>query len=515
MAGNNIYRDKGNIVDPDRYITRDIETEVIARLLASNYSTQSIVGMQKVGKSTLAYDCLTDKAYELFEDEKIVVVDMNMAIYEDPEAFLVDIAQKTYNQLELFDGLKGNRLIQVKLDELLKKKIRSNSGQVILQFFEVVKSIMKYRVVCIVDEFDKSRTLFANYKEGFQVLHDLTYIPKNRVAFLFLSRRMVEELEKFVGFDVSNFANVMDTTFLAPYSDKELALYFEKMAETGVTVDDEVKERFVSYTGGYPYWMDKLAEMYVSNPASSIDDLYKSQELDFFKLYEGLLELLKDQGLDRTLYEVVLGPRGEAFVPDKIRALEKYGIIKNMGYGSYDALSKNFRQYLIMNEGTLEFSPMWNRTEKLLKKTICVQFTKAYGDNWSEIVFSKYTAPEYEAKEDAAYKGIADLVREGQDVIDKMIRNTDRFTVSPEKANFIYGGTTTLLAEMIINEYDLFEEVFQMPRKKFARTMYEIIGIRNPYQHNNDDMLNEDYAQDQSQTLDSLYHILEAFNNKN
>ncbi len=508
MVENNIYRDKGLIVSKERYIHRDIEKTVIDNLLdIDNYGSQSIVGMQRIGKSSLAYNCLREISEQLFLDKRTIVIDITMSKFEDSETFFTTIMKKTHTFLKkhaVEDGVLNDLYEMV-----LSDGIRTNGGEELLEYYNWLISQLNYKVVCIVDEFDKSKELFENYPEGFQVLRDLTYQPDNRIAFLFLSRRMVEELEKFAGYDVSNFANVLTTHFLSVYSDEELAKYFDILKKTGVPVTKEVEEEYLKYTGGYPYWMDILSSFYLDNNRSSVKEVYEDHELEFFKLFDGLMDLLKDQGLLNTLYQIVLGPLGEEATRDKILALCNYGIVKDDG--EYMPISPLFREYMIMKERTVDFYPLWNRAEKMLRKTICICLSKEYGENWASDVYSKYTSPEFEQPR-KGNKPVASLFREAQKLIEKMKRNHSMFDISEEEYNFVYGGTTSLLAEVIIQEYDrCFKDVFLMPIEEFRNVIYSIISVRNPYDHNNDQLIRVSSKQEGTSKIKQLVALMDKY----
>lgn len=510
MAENNIYRDKGLIVSKERYIHRDIEKTVIDSLLdEDNFGSQSVVGMQRIGKSSLAYNCLREISEQLFSEKRTIVIDITMSKFEDSETFFTTIMKKTHMFLKkhaVEDGVLNDLY-----DMVLTDGIRSNGGEELLEYYNWLISQLEYKVVCIVDEFDKSKELFEAYPEGFQVLRDMTYQPDNRIAFLFLSRRMVEELEKFAGYDVSNFANVLTTHFLSVYSDDELATYFDKLRETGVTVTKEVEEDYLRYTGGYPYWMDILSSFYLDDSSSSVKTVYEEHELEFFKLFDGLMDLLKDQDLLNALYQIVLGPMGEDATRDKILALCNYGIVKEKENGEYLAVSPLFREYMIMKERTIDFYPLWNRAEKLLRKTICVCLGKVYGENWASKVYSKYTTSEFEQPR-RGNKPVASLFREAQNLIERMKRNHSMFDIGEDEYNFVYGGTTSLLAEVIIQEYDrCFKDVFLMPLEDFRNTIFSIISVRNPYDHNNDQLIRASSKQEGASKIKQIVELMNKY----
>lgn len=508
----NIYRNKGAIISGDRYVHRDIERNVIGNLLdPDNFSSQSVVGMQKIGKSSFAYNCLRNKREELFESERTVVIDITMSTYQDSENFFLAIMKKT-NMFLLKQGIDEPVLKEL-YETVLAEEIKTNGGEVLLEYFNWVVSQMQYKIICVVDEFDKSKDLFLEYPEGFQVLRELTYQPDNRIAFLFLSRRMVEELERFVGYDVSNFANVLTNNFLAVYSDDELKQYYEILASTGVDVSDKVKSGYKRLTGGYPYWMDILSAYYLDEVSEGItlEQVYENHELEFYKLFDGLFALLEDQGLLNTLYQVILGPMGEDATKDKILALCNYGIIEEGKGESYTALSSKFREYMIMKERTIDFYPLWNRAEKLLRKTICFCLAEEYGNGWADLIYTKYTQSQYEQQRQGN-KPVAALFQEGKRLIEKMKRNHAMFEISDDENNFVYGGTTSLLAEVIVQEYErCFKSVFLMSLDDFRNSIYSIISVRNPYDHNNDQLIKRASKQEGAAKIKSMITLMEDF----
>lgn len=510
MAENNIYRDKGSIVSESRYIHRDIEKIVINNLLdENNFGSQSVVGMQRIGKSSLAYNCLRKSAEQLFNESHTIVIDITMSKFEDSETFFTMMMKKTHMFLKKH-GIDDPVLTDL-YDMVLEDGIRSNGGEELLEYYNWLISQLEYKVVCVVDEFDKSKDLFRDYPEGFQVLRDLTYQPDNRIAFLFLSRRMVEELERFAGYDVSNFANVLTTHFLTVYTEPELNSYFDKLKETGVEVTEEVEKEYIEYTGGYPYWMDILSSFYLDGNNSSIKQVYEEHELEFFKLFDGLMDLLKDQDLLNTLYQIVLGPMGEDATRDKILALCNYGIVKEDENGEYIPLSLKFREYMMMKEQTIDFYPLWNRAEKLLRKTICKGLSQKYGVDWANIIYSKYTTPEYEQKR-KGNKPVAALFKDAQGLIEKMKRNRSMFEISDDEYNFVYGGTTSLIAEVIVQEYEqCFKDVFLMSLDEFKNVIYPIISVRNPYDHNNDQLIRTSTKQEGAAKIKQIIELTDRY----
>ena len=142
----NIYADSGNIIFSGRYIHRtDNERTVCSRLLDNeSYGSVGLVGMQRVGKSSIAYNTIIRHKEELLK-RQILVIDLVMYNYKSPQAFFTAIAEKAYDVLDDLD------LIQPKLERRYKRAMETDveetGGERIRAFFRTVVTDLGYRVV--------------------------------------------------------------------------------------------------------------------------------------------------------------------------------------------------------------------------------------------------------------------------------------------------------------------------------------------------------------------------------
>nr|MCR5156386.1 hypothetical protein [Butyrivibrio sp.] len=347
---NNPYADSGSIISSDRYIIRS-ETERIveSRLIGNDsYGSVGVVGMQRMGKSSLANHVLTCKKKELLQ-KHIMVIYMSMYDYRTPQAFFTSMVEKAFDILE--DNGETSSKIERRFNRAMDASVIETGGERVRSFFEVVVSDIGYRVICIVDEFDYVKKLFEEYPEGFFVLRELAYQPHNKIGFLFLSRRLMAELEGGFGYDVSNFSGIMFDCYLTPYNEKEQEQYFEILKSTGVPVTDKVIKDYGEITGNMPYWMDLLSMHYVDSYAAGegkeLYQIFDENEETFYKEFGRMFELLKEQNLLNALYQLILGPVGDEATPQNIKRLENYGIIQKTDKG-YETISRYFRRYLVM-----------------------------------------------------------------------------------------------------------------------------------------------------------------------
>ncbi|WP_024865946.1 ATP-binding protein [Butyrivibrio sp. FCS014] len=510
---NNPYADSGSIVSSDRYIIRsETERTVESRLIGNDsYGSVGVVGMQRMGKSSLANHLLISKKKELLQ-KHVMVINMSMYDYRTPQAFFTGMVEKTFDILEDNDVISNK--IERRFNRAMDASVTETGGERIRSFFEVVVSDLGYRVICIIDEFDYVKKLFEEYPEGFFVLRELAYQPGNKIGFLFLSRRLMAELEAGFGYDVSNFSGIMFDCYLGPYNEKEQEQYFEILKSTGVPVTDEIIEDYREITGNMPYWMDLLSMHYVESfAAGEGKNLYKifdENEETFYKEFGRMFELLKEQNLLNALYQVILGPVGDEATPQNIRRLENYGIILKSGKG-YETISRYFRRYLVMKEQTVEFYPLWNRTEKLLRAVGAQKLKEEYGESWEDAIKAKYVTPEDSPRGHSTHMTVGDHILAAQIRIEDMKKKTAIYDVDPAGINLLNGTTTGGLAEILLAEYDrCYKKVFNMKRGEFQMIINSITSARNPYDHNNDNMIRDDVKEKTIENCRTLCRLIEA-----
>ena len=84
--------------------------------------------------------------------------------------------------------------------------------------------------------------------------------------------------------------------------------------------------------------------------------------------YERFMILLDEQHLLNKLYQIVIGPADDYTISDR-RTLCDYGIISIVD-GEAVVNSQKFYEYLRMKESTVNFHPLWNKTERRLRNLL-------------------------------------------------------------------------------------------------------------------------------------------------
>ena len=111
----------------------------------------------------------------------------------------------------------------------------------------------------------------------------------------------------------------------------------------------------------------------------------------FLTLYDKLKDLLEDQELLAPLMQLTFGPVQTATRED-INILCGYGIFVPAGPDreKRKIFSESFRDYLFMLQESVEFAPLWNKTERGMRSVFTRMMFKKYGKNWLRELKNKY-----------------------------------------------------------------------------------------------------------------------------
>lgn len=477
----NIFAGYGKIVTGDLYIHRtSVEEELCNRTLNyDTYGSVSIVGMQRMGKSSLVYNTLTSRADDYY-DKGVIIVSCSMNGYADPEAFFKGIADAVYETLEDHDDVDVR--VERRYGKVKESTLKDGAVKNLESFFKLLFKSGK-RVLCVIDEFDHSRKLFKDFPEGFNILRELSYQPETNVTFVFVSRRMVAELESAA--DISTLANILGKPiYIKGYSQKELEDYYARNAAYGILLSDEDKKQIYDITGAQPYWLDILMYHYVEADADHRDfeTLFDENCGVLYTEYERTMSLLNEQQLLSKLYQIVLGPAYDYTKAD-VQKLYDYGII-DIQDEQATLKSQKFLEYMRMKEGTFDFYPLWNRTEKRLRYLMKYKLKEKYGDNWEEQIKTLYIKGTPNPHNASLEKLLTDAVRLQEKVANQKDLYIENATYSIAEAL-----TTAGLFELYVKEYPLFQDVLGMDKNKFVQIKDHLCRSRNPYQHNNDDII--------------------------
>ena len=479
---NNSFAGYGKIGTGESYIhRRELETELENRTLNyQNFGSVSVVGMQRMGKSSLAYNVFSARADEYYP-KGILITSVSMNNYSNADSFFRGIVDSVYELIDDNDGVDVR--LEKRYQRVAESKLSDGGVKSIQGFFKYLLKSQR-RVICVIDEFDYSRKIFAEFPEGFNILRELAYQPETNVTFVFISRRMVSELEASTG--ISTLANILGKPiYVKSYSDEDIRLYFSRLSKAGIRLSEDEKKELREITGYQPYWCDLIMNYYCNsvNAGISLDDVFDRNRGVLYTEYENMMKLLEEQSLLSPMFQIILGPAYD-YTQSDVQKLYDYGIV-HFENSRAKAISEKFYDYLKLREGSFDFYPLWNRTERNLRMLMKAKLREKYGENWEQRIKAAYIRP---GTDDGCQMTLSKFLRYAVDLQSRVERQTDLY-IQNASFSIVEGLTTAGLFALYIREYSLFEPVFSMTKDEFRKMTDHIAKARNPYQHNNDNLI--------------------------
>ena len=382
----NLYADTGKIIASSRYVSRsDIEKEIIDRTMGDIYGSISVVGMQRMGKSSIVNHIYTQYHDDCFE-RHIIMLSMSLNDFNSLPHFYKTIAELIIEELEDHDID-----IPQRLNSIMDKMNASDDDRVFNQltrFIKFLKKSLSYRLYIILDEFDRSRTMFKD-NSGYAQLRSLLYNSATAVTFVFVSRRMVSELEKQL--DESSLSGTLGTPiYVTPYNEEELSLYFDIAKEAGYEITISQQNDLLALMGSYPYWLDLFMYRLVDEGNQmDMNALFDRYAGVFYREFDILNSILDEQGLLMPLMQLIFGPVYDCTL-FQVKSLEDYAVIHYNDENDIMTLSPKYEAYLQSKRKDIDFAPKWHECERLLRRMLKYEYQLMYGNDWEETLINMY-----------------------------------------------------------------------------------------------------------------------------
>ena len=473
----NPFADYGRIIHGDRFIGRKIIVNNIENRIIhpNNPGNLAIIGMHRIGKSSLAHKAIIERKDNLTE-KGILPIWMGVASYDLSSGFFHALVKRCVREMKRLDWLSAT--VQELADDALEVE---DSWDEIKDFFTEVKEI-GYRMLLILDEFDHTRYLFKG-NTAFQRLRELADYPDYGFSLVLTSRRSIRDIERLAG-STSPFHNIFQVQRLAMFNDEDLKIYFSLFSSIGLQIADPARERILFYCGAHPYLLEMLGweivERFRQNREQKIDVDKAANAIlqSIFEHYDDMIRLLREDGMLNKLLQILFGPVIDVKQTD-VTELQNYGLLQPGENGTYTAYSEHFHDYLKLHERSTEFAadlwPIWRDTEKALREVITTTMFAEYGDNWIEEL----------GKGRSNLKEIFDRCREAQ----KREKGSFGDRSSQDLIDFTYPAElfTIICAKGLWQSY--FQPIFGHTPNHWEHRKQLLAKCRNPLAHNRSEVL--------------------------
>ena len=515
MNINNPFDGYGAIVSGRHFVGRREELlQLNMRVMPKEgFGNLAVVGLPRIGKSSLVWEGIMSRQNELLAD-KTIAVWFTASTMRNAAAIHKGLSKRVIEVLEKAgDSGVLDRILP--LNEKLQQC--SDMQEVEDGLREVLRCLKKcdWKVILILDEFDSVKKYMDFF--DFQFLRDISYIPEYKICLVTTSRMTIKSIESKDG-AVSNLHGTFQTLQLKCFDQPSIDDYWQwsetcwRDSKVQLPVPWKIyKQEAAFQVNRHPFLLN-IFNSYRFNEQVLKRNLSAEREIDLFNQFssmEGSLQKEKMEnpvGISSTLLDaavqLVLGPvynvtktdEKKLLLFDFLRVVPKEEKDELLGFsmgpvlpdGSCYACFSNYLTQLFSELHTYDITywAEWRETEKALRELIKVYVQQRFGDNWeTEIV--------------AAYGGRSQRWREE---FNKMKSYRDNMVRKSKKAssNLVdYTQASSVFTIFIDSDWNWFHEVLKgknpYARKDSWESKFNFLAyVRNPQAHNNEEFLTQE-----------------------
>lgn len=374
----NPFASVGSMVEGDAFIGRKNEIrDVSERLFGKEFGNVAIVGVPKVGKSSLMNQVLMSNAENLWRDNRFVVIWYTFKRLEDSESraekraifhcLINDVCRflKRHNELELLETLEEYR-------DILKDNntVWSEFEQNIKYFLEEIV-YANIRIIYCIDEFDYSKDSLR--ESEYELLREISYRSSFQIAIVTTSRRSIYDIEHYSG-GGSNFYGTFEYIYLKPFSKEEHDIQCNLVKD----ILQEDIDRLFEVHGGHPFLNALVLKNYINNQDLDFC-LYKVNQ-DVLRYYSDLFYVMEKDELADKVDKLYCGFTDGVTEEQEDYLYNCYGIFKEDKDGYIIPYCSTFDNVLRQRYRENPFRLIWPEAERSIRKSISYAMTEIYGD---------------------------------------------------------------------------------------------------------------------------------------
>lgn len=506
----NPFSDYGGIVYGERFVGRVNEINRIhQRVLGTAYGNIAIMGLPRIGKSSLAWEAIMTIKEELLTENTIAVF-FQTGSCKSSQGFFQHLVNLLDDELQFV--CEDPRY--EKFAEPIRKIIKNNSDPVefsiaVQKYFKLVKKL-GYKVIYVLDEFDSVQSIFDI--SDFQMLRELSYNPSMKICLVTCSRKTIQEIEAING-ALSNFYGTFSELRLGMFSDEDMADYWSKIPEEfGIT--DEYKSNTGYYVGRHPFLLDVFNDFCLKNGIIQLDDasLLNEIRLTLWHQFKTFQDTLQHENLLDKAVQLVIGPAYNvtSMQEEKLLKYQFINLVDNeqkvnvlgrlMGPSiegkSYVCFSDYFTVFFDKEHWeSIDYWPLWTDTEKRIRGLIKIYIKNCYSADWETELIAKFGSNKTWTERFESLK----KVRE---------RNKQLFTNASD--NLVDYTLTRDMYDIFMSVawQDWFGKVFEGPKKDWSKKFTFLADIRNPMAHNNREFISQDAIQNATEICNDIIRII-------
>lgn len=374
----NPFASAGSMVEGDAFIGRKNEIRDISeRLFGKEFGNVAIVGIPKIGKSSLMNQVLLSNIENLWRDNRFIVIWYTLKRPVEPESraekraifhcLVNDVCRflKRHNEFDLLETLEENR-------EIIKDNntVWSEFEQNIKYFLEEI-AYANIRIIYCIDEFDYSKDSLR--ESEYELLREISYRSSFQIAIVTTSRRSIYDIEHYSG-GGSNFYGTFEYIYLKPFSKGEHDLQCNLI--NGISQEDT--DRLFEIHGGHPFLNALVLKNYLNN--NNLSDCVYRVNQDVLRYYSDLFYVMEKDELADKVDKLYCGFNDGVTEEQEDYLYNCYGIFKEDKDGYIIPYCSTFDNVLRQRYRENPFSLTWPEAERSIRNSISYAMTEEYGD---------------------------------------------------------------------------------------------------------------------------------------
>lgn len=505
LNSQNPFSDNGHLIKGIRFAGRKQEIQTIRnRVIGNSFGNIAIMGMPRIGKSSLVWNALMTIREEQIKKHNIIVF-VYVGKFSSSIEFFKYLAYSVLEELRNLSEktkIEGIERLSLTYDDIKKSITDRFEFDINIEKFFKYLNRLNFRATFILDEFDRVVDLFT--EADFQNLRNISSQSEWKICLVTVSRRTIQEIELQNG-AISTLSGVFSDLRLGLFNKEDNIEYWEIVKSFDIEIADEYKKQVQYLVGCHPFLIDLynfeafnlLSNLQsVSNEPLSLK-IESELKLNLFNNFEKILILLKEENLYSKAIQLVLGPVYDVTPIDEQKLLkyefiriventEKIKILKrevgvrrgNSNY-SYVCFSDYFTELLILKFNDIDYWPLWNQTEKAVREVIKDYILDTFGENWELGYLKKHE------KSEGKLKGIQKL-----DYVRTDTKNKFGNLASSHLVDYTFPRDMYDL--FISSDWTWFEKVFRESKSEWGKRFNTLAEIRNPIAHNNSEFISTD-----------------------
>lgn len=497
----NPFSDYGQLIKGRRFAGRKQEIQAIRnRVIGESFGNIAVMGMPRVGKSSLVWNALMSIRGEQIRKGNII-----SAVYIGEISTSVDffkqLVYKVVEELQIETQKENKKNIDILIsiyNDIIKTKERFDFDILIDKFFRFLHKF-GFRASFILDEFDNIARFFT--VADFQKLRKLASQEEWKICLVTVSRRTIQEIEPENG-AISNFYGIFSDLRLGLFTKEDILEYWEIVKSYEIEISEDYKRQVKYLVGHHPFLIDLYNyeafnlisnQKKVSNDSLSLK-IESELKLNLYDNFEKVLKLMKEEGLYSKAIQLILGPVYDVTPIDeqkllkyqfirlvdnseKIKMLKQdLGIKKDNSNHSYVCFSDYFTELINLKFSDIDYWPLWNQTEKNVREIIKEYISETFGENWELSYLKKHE------KSEGKFKGIQKL--------DEVRSHTKgKFGLLASSHLVDYTFPRDMYDLFISSDWPWFEKVFGESKAEWGKRFNTLAEIRNPIAHNNSEFI--------------------------